>query len=504
MWGWSDQRRSGLCFLLVFLTLGWAVFAWGTAQDFVIQGEVVVPPEGDPIFLPNKLIPIRTIAFCATGVVALACFFLLPGRDLKPRVPWPLGAAVGFLLVYGWFLTGNSASNFDGEGRVFVEIKRALGMAWAPGSVARSDSVYAMIELSLVAMALLVAVKSSERSAWRGLFALIAIFGGLVAMVGLYHKAAGLSTTYGLWSDDKQSHLLFAPYYYNANAGAFMNLCLPIAMGLGFSSVGDERKRARGIVWFVVAAVTMAGVVVAASKGAIIILAAIVPIFVLWNLRRVRLLIRNFRVQRGRKAERMLIAISFVVMVLILTAIGITLVVKRWDDFLARFSEPSKVDITGRTGIIKLMLRMVEPGEGGWHGYGPGTFQHLVPYFNTQESGATEELSAGDWSLGHCDPLQTVVEWGWVGGAAWFVIGIGAVVSGALLLRHKNWLSSSDDVPLVRGAILALVMVGIHSCQDFPLSIYSIHLIAMLLCGACWGLYYHRRRLVRARRGRTP
>jgi hypothetical protein len=46
----------------------------------------------------------------------------------------------------------------------------------------------------------------------------------------------------------------------------------------------------------------------------------------------------------------------------------------------------------------------------------------------------------------------------------------------------------------VRGAVLALAMVGLHSCQDFPLSIYALHLTAMLLCGVCWGLYANRRR----------
>jgi hypothetical protein len=62
-----------------------------------------------------------------------------------------------------------------------------------------------------------------------------------------------------------------------------------------------------------------------------------------------------------------------------------------------------------------------------------------------------------------------------------------------LLLRRKHLLER-EDVPLVRGAVLALAMVGLHSCQDFPLSIYALHLTAMLLCGVCWGLYANRRR----------
>jgi hypothetical protein len=122
--------------------------------------------------------------------------------------------------------------------------------------------------------------------------------------------------------------------------------------------------------------------------------------------------------------------------------------------------------------------------EGGWHGFRPGTFRHLFPYYNLGEQDAFEL----DPVFGHCDPLQTLVEWGWVGAAAWLVIGGGAVVVALLLLRRRTVLTA-EETPLVRGVVVALLMVALHSCQDYPLSVYSIHLVAMLLCGVCWGLH---------------
>ena len=71
------------------------------------------------------------------------------------------------------------------------------------------------------------------------------------------------------------------------------------------------------------------------------------------------------------------------------------------------------------------MMRMSGWEEASWHGFGPGTFRHLVPYFNTEVGTEID----GVWLYGHCDPLQTTVEWGWLGAAAWLVIGGGAVLS---------------------------------------------------------------------------
>ena len=123
-----------------------------------------------------------------------------------------------------------------------------------------------------------------------------------------------------------------------------------------------------------------------------------------------------------------------------------------------------------------------DPNEAYWHGSGPGTFPYLIPFYIPKES----KLEVA-WEYGHCDPLQTILDWGYFGALAWFTIGIGGVARGAYLLLKRK--VPHDDIHLVKGMIISLIGVGIHSCFDFPLSILSIHLVAISLCGILWTIY---------------
>ena len=137
--------------------------------------------------------------------------------------------------------------------------------------------------------------------------------------------------------------------------------------------------------------------------------------------------------------------------------------------------------------MMRLMLRMSAPDEAGWHGFGAGTFRHLVPYFAVDE--AAEGVAAGRWWHGHSDPLQTLVEWGYLGALGWGFLGFGAMWCGWVLVRKRPPPVRTGDVALLRGIMIALAGVGVHSCFDFPLSIYSIHLVAMLLCATLFGVF---------------
>ncbi len=482
-----DRRRLRICLVVGAIVLGWAVLAFGSALDFVTEGDVVIT-EDDVIFVDGETMPVRTIAVGLTGAGAVLCLILFPGRVRFSRGLWPLAVAAGFLLLYGWFMVGNAFSEHTRDVWIFELFEKRL-LPWAPGTISRSESFKAMLELTAVMLALWAAIRASEGSSWRGLFALIALSGVVVALVGLFHKAAGAEAVYFMEDASQPELTIFAPFVYNANAGAYMNLCLALSMGLTLGRVGDENRRALGIFWALVSVVIIAAVIVAASKGAIITLGLTVALSLGFNLRRLGALFRSFLVQRGRKIERVALVVALGAVLASFAAIGINYAIKRWADLAARFDDPTRTDLTGRLEIMKLMTKMAGPEEGSWHGFGPGTLKHLVPYFTA--AGDTPESLDGVWLYGHCDPLQTTVEWGWVGAAAWLVIGGGAVVCVVLLLRRRTLLKS-DEVPLARGAAIGLFIVGLHSCQDFPLSIYSIHLIAMLICGVCWGLYAHR------------
>jgi O-antigen ligase len=92
----------------------------------------------------------------------------------------------------------------------------------------------------------------------------------------------------------------------------------------------------------------------------------------------------------------------------------------------------------------------------------------------------------GIWLTGHNDWLQMLVEWGWIGGVAWILIGPCSIIAGVLLLRRSPALSRRE-APMIRGTMIGLAVTGLHGAFDFPFQIFSITVVAMLMAGFLWG-----------------
>ena len=143
--------------------------------------------------------------------------------------------------------------------------------------------------------------------------------------------------------------------------------------------------------------------------------------------------------------------------------------------------------------------------QAGALGFGPGTFSAVFPQF---QQGAGERAQ-GSWLFLHDDYLQTLLEWGWVGGLLWAGLFFGGIIVALRSLAgrpHPNplprgegkaWLRASDRhegvqwLPRQRMVLsLALVALGgvaLHAAVDFPLQISSIQLYAATYLGVCWG-----------------
>lgn len=457
---------------LFAFALAWAVFMFGSVT-------------GGP----------RVIAGILAGMTGLVTLCLLEKERKMPPVPIILWVCIFVLVVFGWYMTINARADHSMALWIFVPVEgRPLNFDWAPGSVALSSSLRVVIEVTLVLIALVAAVRTAESGAWRAVLKTIAIFGALVALTGFLHKALGARTVW--WIDDELSRagFFFAPFVYHANAGAFLNLCLPIAIGLSLSEGDSKKGRSWAMVWMLISVLLIAAVFATASKGAMAILVVLLPFIFVLNFKRMAVVVGGFFLDRRRRVERMAFVVILWMTGIVFVALGIESSLDRLDEFMSRFDDDQRESLNGRVPMMQLMLRMIRPDEGSWHGFGPGSFPHLVPYFTaTQETGEKAVLS-GRWLHGHSDPLQTIVEWGYLGAAAWFLIGVGAVFCAIYLLKGSK--VSRQDLPLVRGMIVALVMVGLHSCVDFPLSLLSIQLVALLMCGICWGLFgvYRRER----------
>jgi hypothetical protein len=118
----------------------------------------------------------------------------------------------------------------------------------------------------------------------------------------------------------------------------------------------------------------------------------------------------------------------------------------------------------------------------GWWGYGPGTFE---PVFNPKRSTMGRQPQ-GIWAQAHSDILQTPVDYGWVGAAAWTILLGGALVAAAWGARRRGRRPDEGEI-LSMACGFALAGVSLHAFVDFPLQISSLQLYTVVIAGLAWG-----------------
>jgi O-antigen ligase len=119
--------------------------------------------------------------------------------------------------------------------------------------------------------------------------------------------------------------------------------------------------------------------------------------------------------------------------------------------------------------------------ESGWWGHGPGTFEAVFDR-RRQAAGKT----AGVWAQAHSDILQTPVDYGWAGAAAWTVIIGGALLVAAAGARRRGRRPDESEI-LSMACAFALAGVSLHALVDFPLQISSLQLYTVIIAGLAWG-----------------
>jgi hypothetical protein len=228
------------------------------------------------------------------------------------------------------------------------------------------------------------------------------------------------------------------------------------------------------------------GILTAASKAGALILLGQLGLFVLFE----RKTLFKVLVPKRRKGDKMALEKKMALGAAAIVLAGFTIISTgflntRFQEFFDDIEkEGQSSTIAGRVEMMQLMIDIsTDPKEAYWHGIGPGTFPYVIPYYRQDP----ESKIIGVWEYGHCDPLQTIMDWGYFGALCWFTIGIGAIARGAYLVLKRK--VPDSDLHLVKGILISLIGVGIHSCFDFPLSILSIHLIAISYCAILWTIY---------------
>src|SRR5947207_1781839 len=181
------------------------------------------------------------------GVLFLWLIELLLNRQ-RPRFPrFLLFVLIALLAVGGWMVL-NAGAILDTDSSVFVAIPKFL--PHAPGSVDYALSAAWMIRAALLSGTILfVADLSQDNRALLHLCYAIGFVAGSIALLGLLQKATGAPMIFWQSSPEGPIKTFFGTFYYHGNAGAFLNLILPLTAALAFRAIMTGSHRNIRAMW---------------------------------------------------------------------------------------------------------------------------------------------------------------------------------------------------------------------------------------------------------------
>jgi hypothetical protein len=386
-----------------------------------------------------------------------------------PRVPWPALIPVVFLLCYGWFLTMNCPSDTDYV--LNAESFPCQGILLGPlvAFVPRFVCQPAMLLISGLLGAFCIACDLSINRLWRRrLWVAIAACGAGFVALGLAQRFTGAHAIYWNLYEDAGAYF-FGTYRYHANAGAYLNLILPLLAGLALLQPRNEGKGILGALWISAALITFAACFVNVSRGAEIVTAIITLLGVPW------LLSLSRKSPAGKDRGLLRIVGSLLAVILL----GAVLAFSFGTDRTQTKWKSSTIMDGGRLLTYQAILDNTFPYS-GYLGTGPGSFESVFQAVVERDRLPIQ----GRWDKAHNDHLQTLLEWGIPGYLCWAALLLGGVIRGVILSRRGD-----TQQTRMLGACGALSLAGVllHAFGDFPLQIPSILLISLCIAGLLWG-----------------
>jgi O-antigen ligase len=381
----------------------------------------------------------------------------------------PLAIASLVLLVLGWWMVLNGRALYDGEFAMFVHLSNVATAL--PGSLDQAVSVAAMWRATVLLGTVCIVADACVDSRWlMRLCDVAAGTGGSIALLGLVQKATHAPMIF--WREvDQPVTTFFGTYFYHGSAGAFLNLTLPLTIGLAVRAFQRREPVARAL-WLALAVVSVIAVFTNTSR-----MGHVVALAILFVLAAVTLMKARTRRTRVRWHA---VAAGGVALLLAAYAMTRSVDVER---SLGRWEQAAEViPLDARWTVTRIAFNALP--ESGWFGFGAGTFHVVFPYLT---GGSSDARLSGFWRYLHQDYLQALLEWGWIGAALWGWIFFGGIAVGVMRLRStgaETWKPRRRLLlPLI---VLALAGVAAHAAVDFPLQIASIQLYAAVFVGICW------------------
>jgi hypothetical protein len=405
-------------------------------------------------------------------LVVLGFFLLSLVATLRPpKINGVSATLTVLLLLQGWIMVLNAKQKF--EPALFAYIKLPGAISWLPGVVDRTTAESQMLLVTGLIGAFWIANDLAASSRWQTrTWWVISLTGISLVVLGLAQRFTGARAIFWDPTADTGS-TFFATYRYHGNAGAFLNMVLPLIAAQAVLTCLRRYSHASMTFWCIAALTTAACTFINVSKAAMAVAAFILAIQACQQSNQFLIEFRNWS-----KSKLTIIGIVFVVLLLgLIWAFG-------FDESLTRWIElTSSGTVTSRWLVDQTIFRNALPAS-GWWGFGPGTFQITFPFF-TPTMG---DRLAGIWQNAHQDYLQTLMEWGYLGSAGWAALLFGGL--GMATVRHlrerRSW---NSEVQLFSSAcILSTGGVLLHALVDFPLQIPSLQLYTAVLLGFVWNL----------------
>jgi O-antigen ligase len=300
--------------------------------------------------------------------------------------------------------------------------------------------------------------RSSRRL--RRLIFVIAANGALVAFEGILQRTSGTAKL--LWfqptHDNAMASAQFGPYAYRANAAQFFNLLWPVALGvwwhLQFRQTARRTQRHHWLIPCVM--LLIAGSLISMSRGGVAV--ALLQMGACGCL--------LFVSARFNWPARLGIMLVFASTVAAAWYLG-------GEQLAERLRGSAANPLTGREETYRFAARMAQ--DYPWFGVGPGAFESVFQLYRNSPADYWPAQLHNDW-------LEYRITFGRIGCA--LLLAAGALIAAPWFVSGGLRLHRSFVVCIW----IALSGCLLHARFDFPLQIYSIQFVFVLLCAVLFSM----------------